>query len=711
MIFSRPRLGVGTKTLVALTLVFWIPVGALGGYLYHMFGGMLQNEGIKHAHVLLKGAHNVIDERVSRVSGLLNQIVSTREFQLAMATRDLTTIQTTLLEQGKQHSYISILTAVDNSQRVLSRRNDQRGDSISIGETLSAALRSGEPRDATELVGRNFLSREDEVLGRLVENLGLVRFVVMPVIHDNHIVGALVAGLVISTDTWIGNTVYSRYGGEMAIFAGNPRDALQLHATTSLPRSTWVLGQLLPKQVHQLIELGRPYARTLTIEGRTVIAAFEPIMDSRNRIIGAIGVSVPHDEVDAAVLSTLAKAIAMTSFIALLIALASVFFVHHDITHPLRLLQEAMKRFGDGDFSTRLDLKTGDQLEDLGDRFNIMANDIWRRDQRFKKHNEIAKLFMSTLDMTELLDKTLSIVASVTESQVGILYLVDEIDQFMVPQAQYGTSLDLEPFPMGEGLPGVAAKEKRSLFVDVAEREVSDACIHTGFMSLAPKEVVYIPLVYMDKVLGVLMLGSTRHYPEDELQLFDHLADQIAMAIDNAKMHQRIKELSITDGLTGLSNRRYLNERLEQEWARAARSNLPISLLLSDIDNFKSINDQYGHDKGDVVLKEVAEIFKSNARKEDIVARYGGEEFVIVLPNATTEQACQLAQRICETSRAKEYPWLDRKVTLSIGVSTVTDIDEEHSESLVLAADQAMYKAKSSGKDQVVLAEEVTVHG
>lgn len=703
----KMRLGVGAKTLLALTLVFWIPVGVLGGYLYHMFGEMLQDEGVKHADVLLKGAHNVIDERAAQVANLLGQVAKSHELPEAMASRDLEQIQDTLLEYGKQYSFISILMAVDASQRVLSRRNDQRGDSISIGETLSDALRTGELRDSTELVGSDFLTREDEVLARLVENLGLVRFIVMPVHRNEQVVGAVIAGLMISTDTWIGNTVFSRYGGEMAVFAGNPREAFYLHATTSLPRRTWALGQLLPREVQQMIELGRTYANTLEIEGKTVIAAFEPIKDSNNRIIGAIGVSVPHEEVDASVLGTLVKAIAITSFIALVIALLSVFFVHHDITHPLRLLQDAMKRFGDGDFDTRLDLHTGDQLEELGEHFNSMARDIWRRDQRFKKHNEIAKLFMSTLDMNELLEKTLSIVATVTDSQVGILYLADEGGQCLYPHAQYGTSVNTGPLSLGEGLPGVAAKDKKSLFVDLSDQTMSDAFIQAGFTTLVPREVVYIPLIYREQVLGVLMLGSVKPYPQDERALFDHLADQIAMAIDNAQMHQRIKALSITDGLTGLANRRYLNERLEQEWSRSFRNDAPISLILSDIDNFKSINDVYGHDKGDWVLREVAEIFKSNARKEDIVARYGGEEFVIVLPNTDTAQAQQMAQRILTAARDKAYDWMDRKVTLSIGVASSADGDDEQCEALVLRADQAMYRAKSSGKDQIVLAAEL----
>jgi diguanylate cyclase (GGDEF)-like protein len=225
-----------------------------------------------------------------------------------------------------------------------------------------------------------------------------------------------------------------------------------------------------------------------------------------------------------------------------------------------------------------------------------------------------------------------------------------------------------------------------------------------GFMKSVPCEVVYIPLIYQDSVLGVLVLGSAKHYSEDEVQLFDFLADQISMALDNARMHQRIHELSITDGLTSLHNRRYLNTRLDQEWARSQRHGSSIAVLLSDIDNFKSVNDSYGHDRGDEVLRQVAAIFKRNARKEDLVARYGGEEFVVILPNTSMDAARQMAERICADARAEEYPWMeDRGATLSIGVAAFPEAEFNNAEELIQAADQAMYKAKTSGKDKVEL--------
>lgn len=697
----RPKLGVGTKTLIALSLVFWIPVGALAGMLFHLFQAMLQDEVTGRTEIQLQGAHNIYQTRENLLQAVLMQMAQRPDLQQAMIHAAHHELQTQLLELGKQHGFLSILAVVDNNQRVISRRNQRMGDTIAVGDVVSSALLSGEASSSVELVSRDFLLREDEELANLVKDIGLVKFVVVPVRNGERNLGAIVGGILLTANPWLGNTVYGQFGVELALFAGNPREPLFLHATTSLPRSIWSLGQVLPDPVRKQIELGKPYHGVLNMAGLEVTASFEPLHDSNNRVIGAMGVSVPFEATGAAVLTNISKAIGVTSLLGLAIALLSVFFVHHDITRPMGMLLDAMRRFGDGELGTKVVLKTGDQLEELGEGFNAMAQGIRRREERFKKHNEVAKLFMSTLDMNELLDKTLRIVVLVTESQMGIIYLWEEEGACLMPHAQYGTSSKLEALAMGEGFPGRAAKDRARLVITPSQG-AAEASIDMGFMKSVPNEVVYIPLVYQEQVLGVLVLGSTAPYRDDEAQLFDYLADQISIALDNARMHQRIQELSITDGLTGLYNRRFLNTRLEQEWSRARRQNLPLTVLLSDIDNFKAINDNYGHDKGDVVLREVSAIFRANARKEDLVARYGGEEFVVVLVNTDAEEALNMAERICAAARAKDYPWMDRGATLSIGLATFPSVGVASAEELVQAADQAMYKAKMSGKDRVM---------
>ena len=399
---------------------------------------------------------------------------------------------------------------------------------------------------------------------------------------------------------------------------------------------------------------------------------------------------------------TLGKGLVVAALLGLVISLIVTFFVRNDIKRPMDTLVDGMERFGEGELDISVDIETGDQFERLGEGFNTMARGVFRREQRLMKHNAVAKLLMSTLNLEELLDQTLKVVVEVSESQVGVVYLWDQSDEALVCQARYGTQHEMAPLKMGEGYPGRAAQDQEIL-IEPYVSSMPEATIDNGFAKGEPKIVAYIPLVYKERLLGVLVLGTLNQYEDDELQLIGYLADQISIVLDNAIMHHRIQELSITDGLTGLYNRRHINERLEELWARASRHGEPLTVILADIDNFKSVNDTYGHDRGDEVIRRMADVYREGTRQEDLTGRYGGEEFLVVMANTETKDALVLAERIGQMAREQEYEWADRAITLSIGVATYpTEAAASYLE-LVRFADQAMYKAKLSGKDQVVV--------
>ncbi|MCK5640730.1 MAG: GGDEF domain-containing protein, partial [Gammaproteobacteria bacterium] len=284
------------------------------------------------------------------------------------------------------------------------------------------------------------------------------------------------------------------------------------------------------------------------------------------------------------------------------------------------------------------------------------------------------------------------------------IYIQEKDSNELVPHAYVGTRDDLPSMKVGEGLPGQVAKTGECLIISTSEYMAGEM-LEMGYARSAPREMAYIPLVYQERVLGVLMIGCMEIYGESERQLFDYLADQISVALDNAMMHRRIHEMSVTDGLTGLYNRRMLNIRLAEEWAASTRHERPMSILLADADDFKSINDEYGHDKGDQVLQMFAEIFRSNTRKEDLVARYGGEEFVAVLPDTEIADAKVLAERVREVASNHIFSWKGGAVTLSIGVATYPNLEVETGEELIQLADKAMYEAKARGKNKVAVAD------
>jgi diguanylate cyclase (GGDEF)-like protein len=198
-------------------------------------------------------------------------------------------------------------------------------------------------------------------------------------------------------------------------------------------------------------------------------------------------------------------------------------------------------------------------------------------------------------------------------------------------------------------------------------------------------------------------------YDDADLETIQSFAGQAAVAIDNVLLHQEAQRLSVTDGLTGLGNYRFFQQTLAREVDRAARFGRPLSLLMLDLDRFKQVNDEHGHQVGDAVLVQVADRIREEVREVDEVARYGGEEFVVVLPETGLEGAQHLADRICERLRARPLHTAagDLVVTVSIGVAVYPEHGDSPA-SLVRAADQALYVAKGEGRDRWRIAAALT---
>ena len=226
------------------------------------------------------------------------------------------------------------------------------------------------------------------------------------------------------------------------------------------------------------------------------------------------------------------------------------------------------------------------------------------------------------------------------------------------------------------------------------------------------KSVALLPLPRKDLATGALCFGSrdptrfTRHHGTDFLA---HLGAVAAVCIENAVNRARLMRAGITDFLTGWHNRRYLQQRLKEELARAQRGNGTIACLMIDIDRFKSINDGYGHLAGDNALKEIAHRVESQIRSMDTAARFGGDELAILLPDASATEAAKLAERIREVIAAAPFALtaqIERTLTVSVGVAAVCpgrhDADlKAVADRLLADADAALYRAKALGRNRV----------
>lgn len=226
-----------------------------------------------------------------------------------------------------------------------------------------------------------------------------------------------------------------------------------------------------------------------------------------------------------------------------------------------------------------------------------------------------------------------------------------------------------------------------------------------------------VPMVGHGDMLGVLHLEFAKGAmilaePGSESleviaqRLATTVAGQIALSLASLRLRETLRDQSIRDPLTGLFNRRFMEESLEREMQRAVRKNHPVSVLFVDLDHFKRFNDTFGHDAGDFVLRSVAELFRRLFRVDDVICRYGGEEFGIILPESSLENAVIRANALREAAKKMDMRYKNRSlgtVTLSVGVATFPE-HGENSEDLLKTADQSLYKSKAAGRDRVTAA-------
>ena len=193
----------------------------------------------------------------------------------------------------------------------------------------------------------------------------------------------------------------------------------------------------------------------------------------------------------------------------------------------------------------------------------------------------------------------------------------------------------------------------------------------------------------------------------DQLQIGSFILKYIGSGNVEAVYHEEIYRMMITDGLTGIANRRKLDEALENEFLRAKRYGRPLSIAILDADHFKKVNDTHGHIVGDFVLKKLATLFQQNIRREELLGRYGGEEFVVVMPEVDSSGAFQLAEKLRKTVESTVFKSGEAELPITISVGVATLGAEESVKAFIDTADQALYKSKEDGRNRVTIGGQV----
>lgn len=354
---------------------------------------------------------------------------------------------------------------------------------------------------------------------------------------------------------------------------------------------------------------------------------------------------------------------------------------------------------------------------------------------------EISRQMAETRALDPLLEFAMCEVLEFVGAEYGYLILLDEKGEldFHVKLNNQGDEIDEPDKQISRTIFDQVIQKRESIVIAdaISNEDYQEA---KSVLDLKIQSVMCVPLISKDELLGALYVENRSFkgvFEDEDLRPLQYFAAHAAVAIENAMLNDDLEDrvavrtaelkktveelefeiearkraeaelqrLAITDPLTDIYNRRYFFEVLETELERTHRHNLNLSIAMVDLDHFKMINDQYGHIIGDEVLRTMADCFRENLRKIDVIGRYGGDEFVILMPESSQDQAKKAAERLCKkvVARVKKIQKFSHPITTSMGIFTLSGMDKLSVEEFVDRADQALYAAKEGGRNRVAV--------
>ena len=328
---------------------------------------------------------------------------------------------------------------------------------------------------------------------------------------------------------------------------------------------------------------------------------------------------------------------------------------------------------------------------------------------RYRRIFEVLAGISNTIAQGVALDPLIEFIARETLGLVGAdscsVMLLDDPRTELLCRASCGLSPEESreiTFRVGEGVAGWVAQKGEAARID--DVTVDARFVHKPNQHINIRALLCVPLKVRDTVVGVITItrAEAASFTTEDQEILSFLANAVVLDVENARLYR----LSVTDPLTKTCNRQYLRERLPDEVDRSRRFGHPLTVLLFDVDHFKLVNDTFGHDAGDEVLKRIAECVRESLRHFDTLARYGGEEFVVVLPNTDRDEGVATAERLRKAIEGLSLSSQGHEmtVTASFGVATLTPELREEAE-LLRKADDALYRAKRAGRNRTIAAD------
>jgi diguanylate cyclase (GGDEF)-like protein len=342
---------------------------------------------------------------------------------------------------------------------------------------------------------------------------------------------------------------------------------------------------------------------------------------------------------------------------------------------------------------------------------STIADRTGELEARLDSYRRLAEVFhhvLSEQSLASLLERIADTLMDLLEYDTLIIYEADETQRVLVPvlaRDQYADEIMKDRAPFGRGITGQAVERQEAILANQAHLDPRTQVI-PGTPDDA-ESLLSIPLITKGSIKGALNIyrqGEDASFTEEEFEFAKRFGDAVALAIDNAHHRAELEFAAQTDSLTNLYNHRHFHERLRSELNRASRSHDACALLVTDIDDFKKVNDVFGHATGDAVLVAIADVLKSLVRASDVVCRLGGEEFAVIMSSCDAGDALGLAARIHSELEEMNFDPAG-KITVSVGIAQGPD-QAANPRELVACADVAMMTAKARGKNRTVLFEE-----
>jgi diguanylate cyclase (GGDEF)-like protein len=414
-----------------------------------------------------------------------------------------------------------------------------------------------------------------------------------------------------------------------------------------------------------------------------------------------VHVLAPEDDLDDAV-SDNALFIGLILLAFLICALAFALTAARSLQSQTERLLTAARMIGKGDFSIEVPTEGNDEFAALGKEFNSMARQLETRLEELQLERarlqetvrRVGESLGKGLDRDALLGIVVQTAVDGVGAECGRVVMRHSVNGALSEAARAGN--------ISAYMAAVQAAEMAALDAgEAAETQISGAnALARPLTSPEPD----------DGVLGVISIARPgRPFSQRQRELFEYLTNQAAISIENVDLHEAIQRQAVTDELTGLFNHRRFQEVMTAEVERTRRFGQELGLIMLDLDNFKRVNDTYGHLQGDVVLRQVARVLRESAREIDEPARYGGEEMAVALPQTGLQGAYDFAERVRRRIEGLQIDLLDGdgtlRVTASFGAASLPHSAKIDKDALVAAADAALYRAKRSGKNRTVKAE------